>query len=197
MYQFQKWTPGALTRQTASRDDNDVLLDGSSVVGRPASRAAAHWWGVLVSVVLFPFAWFLVHDGASYLTAGDATTWPTAVSARGVGELAAGAIAFALALLAARRSSLGAFVVGILGLAVGLPFVVAPVGVGSAVGPFLERLEAHSSLGDDLARYVMADGLTGRFALLGLLMVMVGVVSHSARRAGRREQEVIDRVRRA
>ena len=181
----------------AGHEEDAVLLAGSSVVGRPASRTGAHWAGVLLAVVVFPFAWFLVHDGASYLTGGDATTWPTALSARGLGELVVGAAAFTVAVLTARRSSLGAFVVGVLCLLIGLPFVVAPVAVGGAIGSLLERLEAHSTLGADLAGYLMTDGLSGRFVLLGLFMVGLGAVSHSARRAGRREQEIVDRVRRA
>ena len=33
--------------------------------------------------------------------------------------------------------------------------------------------------------------------VVGIALILVGVISHSSRRAGRREQEVIDRVRRA
>ena len=61
---------------------------------------------------------------------------------------------------------------------------------------FLDRLTAQSTLGADLAAYFWTDAYSGKFVVLGLFMIMVGVVSHSARRAGRREQEVIDRGRR-
>ena len=102
-----------------------------------------------------------------------------------------------LAVTGCSRLGKGAFVVGVLCLLIGLPFVVAPVAVGGAIGSLLERLEAHSTLGADLAGYLMTDGLSGRFVLLGLFMVGLGAVSHSARRAGRREPEIVDRVRRA
>ena len=65
------------------------------------------------------------------------------------------------------------------------------------VSPFLDDLNAQSALGTSLSDYLWADAVTGKFLALGVFMVMVGVVSHSARRAGRREQEVIDRVRRS
>ncbi len=37
--------------------------------------------------------------------------------------------------------------------------------------------------------YIMDDGLSGRFILMGVLTIMVAVVAHLARRAGQREQE--------
>lgn len=190
------WSP--VSKENAETDKNldDVLLAGSTVVGKPRSRAGAHWAGILLSLVCFPFAWFLVHEGASFLTSGDATVWPAQVSIRGAVEFGVGALLFAIAVFAARRSSVGAFLVGIITLAIGIPFVAVPSQLAEYVSPFFERLQTHSTLGENLVKYVMADGLTGRFLLLGLLMLMVGVVSHSARRAGRREQEIVDRVRR-
>ena len=60
----------------------------------------------------------------------------------------------------------------------------------------LDRLAAQSALGADLAAYFWTDAFSGKFVVLGLFMIMVGIVSHSARRAGRREQEIINRGRR-
>ena len=79
----------------------------------------------------------------------------------------------------------------------GLPFLVLPGVMTDVVSPFLDDLNAQSALGTSLSDYLWADAVTGKFLALGVFMVMVGVVSHSARRAGRREQEVIDRVRRS
>lgn len=100
-----------------------------------------------------------------------------------------------LALWTARRSSLGTFVVGAITLVAGLPGLVAPGPVDAALSPFLTRLAEQSTLGKDVATMIWSDAVSGRFLAVGLALVMVGVASHSARRAGRREQEVIDRVR--
>ncbi|WP_238994400.1 hypothetical protein [Actinomyces sp. 565] len=188
--------PDAEPAADEPRSEDDILLEGSSVVGHPKSRAAAHWVGVLVWVVALPLAWYFLHDGAAAAVDG-ATPMRFGLSVRALLELAAGAAALAFALWTASRSSLGSFVVGVISVLAGLPFLVAPAAMNDAVGPLLDRLTAHSSLGAALSAYWWADAISGKFIAFGLFMIMVGVVSHQARRAGRREQEIIDRVRRA
>ena len=199
-------TPAWLTREAAraqrrssrrsrQRSDDDILLDGSTIVGRPASRAGAHWAGVLMSLVLLPAAWFFVHGAADVLTS---TVEPHrfAFSPSAITELVAGLLIMSLALWTARRSSLGSIVVGALSAVLGLLFLLLPTPMNGLVGPVLDRLTAQSTLGADLAAYFWTDAFSGKFVVLGLFMIMVGIVSHSARRAGRREQEIIDRGRR-
>ena len=182
-------TPVWPRRTPEPRSEEDILLDGSVVVGRPASRAAAHWAGVLLSLVLLPPAWFFLHDAATHLV-GAAEAYRFAITTRGVIELVVGCLLLVLALWTARRSSLGTFVVGAITLVAGLPGLVAPGPVDAALSPFLTRLAEQ-----DVATMIWSDAVSGRFLAVGLALVMVGVASHSARRAGRREQEVIDRVR--
>ena len=199
-------TPAWLTREAAraqrrssrrsrQRSDDDILLDGSTIVGRPASRAGAHWAGVLMSLVLLPAAWFFVHGAADVLTS---TVEPHrfAFNPKAIFELVAGLLTMGVALWTACRSSLGSIVVGALSAVLGLLFLLLPTPMNGLVGPVLDRLTAQSTLGADLAAYFWTDAYSGKFVVLGLFMVMVGVVSHSARRAGRREQEIIDRGRR-
>ena len=199
-------TPAWLTREAAraqrrssrrsqQRSDDDILLDGSTIVGRPASRAGAHWAGVLLSLVLLPMAWFFVHGAADVLTR---TVEPHrfAFSPSAITELVAGLLIMSLALWTARRSSLGSIVVGALSAVLGLLFLLLPASMNGIVGPVLDRLAAQSALGADLAAYFWTDAFSGKFVVLGLFMIMVGIVSHSARRAGRREQEIINRGRR-
>ena len=182
-------------RRSRQRSDDDILLDGSTIVGRPASRAGAHWAGVLMSLVLLPAAWFFVHGAADVLTS---TVEPHrfAFNPKAIFELVAGLLTMGVALWTACRSSLGSIVVGALSAVLGLLFLLLPTPMNGLVGPVLDRLTAQSTLGADLAAYFWTDAYSGKFVVLGLFMVMVGVVSHSARRAGRREQEIIDRGRR-
>ena len=182
--------------RNATLSEDDVLLAGSSVVGKPASRAAAHWAGVLIALVFVPAAWFGLHMGAHTLVT-HSPTLGFSFSLAGTLTFAAGAVALVIALWMARRSSLGSFVIGIMSLALGLPFLAAPTYVAPYVTPVLERLSTHSTLGENLATFLWRDAASGKFVSFGLLMIMVGVISHSARRAGRREQEVVDRIRRA
>ena len=171
----------------ASEDDDSILLKGASVLSAPGSRVETHWAGVLVAVVLFPLAWFLVHDGAATLTGGNPSAWPSAASPMGALEILGGTAACAAALFMISRSSLGAFVVGALSTVIGLPFILMPGVTKSILGPTVNRLQAHSDLGKALSTYVMDDGLSGRFILMGVLTIMVAVVGHLARRAGQRK----------
>ena len=179
----------ALAMTGAGEDDDSILLKGASVLSAPSSRAETHWAGVLIAVVLFPVAWFLVHDGAATLTGGNPSAWPSAASPVGALEILGGTAACAAALFMISRSSLGAFVVGAISAVIGLPFVLMPGVTKSILGSTVERLQAHSDLGRALSTYVMDDGLSGRFILMGVLTIMVAVVAHLARRAGQRKQD--------
>ena len=179
----------AMAMTGASEDDDSILLKGASVLSAPGSRVETHWAGVLVAVVLFPLAWFLVHDGAATLTGGNPSAWPSAASPMGALEILGGTAACAAALFMISRSSLGAFVVGAISVVVGLPFVLMPGVTKSILGSTVERLQAHSDLGRALSTYVMDDGLSGRFILMGVLTIMVAVVAHLARQAGQRNRD--------
>ena len=146
-------------------------------------------------MVLVPLAWFFLHLGAAHQTAAAARL-SFAFSANGLVALLVGAACLALALWMAQRSSLGSFVIGAVSVVLGLPFLLLPGVMTSVLTPTLEHLSTHSDLGVDLATYLWHDAASGKFVSFGVFMIMVGLVSHAARRAGRREQEVIDRVRR-
>ena len=181
----------AAAAMTASaEDDDDILLKGASALRSPDTRTETHWAGVLIAVVLFPLAWFLVHDGAAALTGSTPSTWPSAASPMGALEILGGTAACAAALFMISRSALGAFVVGTISAVIGLFFVLIPGVAQSVLGSTIDRLQAHSDLGSSLSTYVMDDGLSGRFVLMGVLTIMVAVVAHRARRAGRHEQDI-------
>ena len=173
--------------------DDDVLLAGSTVVGKPASRAAAHWGGTLLALVLFPIAWFLMHTAANALTGALADGWPKVFSTAGIIELCMAIVLLIVVMATATRSSLGTFVTGITTLLIGLPFVVVPSITKQYLGDFLANMALQSRFGRILSEAILLDGVSGRLVIIGLFLIMLGVVSHSTRRAGRRERLVMDR----
>ena len=181
------------SRRTATVGDDDVPLDGSIVVGHPKSRTATHWAGALVSIIALPVTWFFLHDGAAMATVRASGSYAFDLSARGLTELAIGALALIIAMWVARRTSVGSIIVGVISILLGLPFLIAPGVMTDTFTPFLNNLSTQSALGQSLSTYLWTDAVTGKFLALGLFMVMVGVVSHSARRAGRHEQEILSR----
>ena len=173
--------------------DDDVLLAGSTVVGKPASRAAAHWGGTLLALVLFPIAWFLMHTAANALTGALADGWPKVFSTAGIIELGMAIVLLIVVMATATRSSLGTFITGITTLLIGLPFVVVPSITKQYLGDFLANMALQSRFGRILSEAILLDGVSGRLVIIGLFLIMLGVVSHSTRRAGRRERLVMDR----
>jgi hypothetical protein len=176
--------------RAGTEPDPAVILDGATEA-RPRSRAKHHVWSVLLTLLLVPVAWYLLADAGARLTLPEGNPWETGTrNLAALGELAGGLVVLAVVLLAARWSSLGAIVTGVLVLVVGVPFVAAPRWTQSLLEPVTDRLDsldALDSLGGNLAHHLLASGSTGRLVVYGLALVLVGVVSHGARRQGRRE----------
>lgn len=172
------------TMPATTEGDDDPFKDFDE---GPASRAAAHWWSILISVVFTPIAWYLIADG------GDRMNWNLnnggPFNPAGPLELAGGLLCLFFVLLAARWSSIGAILVGTFSALVGIAFVVFNTEVMDLVaeyqGPFVQAL---NQLGQNIVDHLLADARSGRLAVYGVALVMVGVVSHGARRQGRREE---------
>lgn len=174
-----------------ARHERDVLLEGTTAHTRPPSRAKAHVLTILLSLLLTPVAWYLLADAGARLTLPAGNPWDTAnLNPAAVLELAGGLLVLVVVLLAARWSSVGAIVTGALVTVVGVPFVAVPAWTQNLLEPvesWLTGLTGVGDLGDNVAHHLVASGSTGRLVVLGVTLVLVGVVSHGARRQGRRE----------
>lgn len=180
-----RWGPD--DRRTDGDPDTAVLLDGATQA-RPRSRGRSHVWAVLLTLLLVPVAWYLLADAGARLTQPGGNPWESGdLNVAAIAELAAGLLVLAVVLLAARWSSIGAILAGVLLLVLGVPFVAAPEWTQSVLRPLADRLEGMSALGGNVANHLEATGSTGRFVVYGLALVLLGVVSHGARRQGRRE----------
>ena len=175
------------TKEPAGLDDE--LFSAAPVITEMPSRRGAHFLSLLLFLVLTPLGWYLASDAGARMTLADAAPMYTGVaSILALGELL-GAIVVAVILFAtARRSSLGAWIMGVATLIVGLPWVLAPGITASTLLASLNALSASSSLGANLSHHLQASGYSGRFAILGIVLMGVGYLSHSARRTGRAEE---------
>lgn len=175
------------TKEPAGLDDE--LFSAAPVITEMPSRRGAHFLSLLLFLILTPLGWYLASDAGARMTLADAAPMYTGVaSILALGELL-GAIVVAVILCAtARRSSLGAWIMGVATLIVGLPWVLAPGITASTLLASLNALSASSSLGANLSHHLQASGYSGRFAILGIVLMGVGYLSHSARRTGRAEE---------
>ena len=77
---------------------------------------------------------------------------------------------------------------GLVTLVVGLPWIMAPGITAASALAALTTLTNTGSLGANLSHHLQASGYSGRFALLGIALIGLAYVSHSARRTGRAEE---------
>ena len=172
----------------ASRLDDELFSATPEITEMP-SRGGAHFLSFLLFLILVPVGWYLAADAGSRMTLSEAAPMFTGVaSILALGELL-GAIVITVILCAtARRSSLGAWFMGVITLLAGLPWVLTPGVTASTLLDPLTVLANTSSLGSNLAHHLQASGYSGRFALLAIVLMGLGYVSHSARRKGRAEE---------
>ncbi len=171
-----------------ARPERDVLLEGTTAHTRPPSRAKAHVLTILLTLLLTPVAWYLLADAGARLTLPPGNPWDTAnLNVAALLELAGGLLVLVVVLLAARWSSVGAIVTGALVVVVGVPFLAVPAWTQDVLEPVEAWLADLGEFGDNVAHHLVASGSTGRLVAVGVALVLVGVVSHGARRQGRRE----------
>ena len=186
----------AAIASTAARGDksesprlDDELFSAAPEVTEMPSRTGAHWLSFLLFLLLVPAGWYLAADAGARMTLADAAPMYTGVaSIVALGELLGATLISAILFVTARRSSLGAWLMGLVTLVVGLPWIMAPGMTGASVLSALTALTNTGSLGANLSHHLQASGYSGRFALLGIALIGLGYVSHSARRTGRAEE---------
>ena len=187
----------AAIASTAARGDksgapsslDDELFSAAPEITEMPSRTGAHWLSFFLFLLLVPVGWYLAADGGARMTLADAAPMYTGVaSIVALGEILGAIIISAILFATARRSSLGAWLMGIVTLIVGLPWLMAPGITAASVLSALTALTNTGSLGANLAHHLQASGYSGRFALLGIFLMGLAYVSHSARRTGRAEE---------
>ena len=187
----------AAIASTAARGDksdapsslDDELFSAAPEITEMPSRTGAHWLSFLLFLLLVPAGWYLAADAGARMTLADAAPMYSGVaSIVALGEILGTIIISAILFATARRSSLGAWLMGTVTLIVGLPWLMAPGITGASVLSALTALTNTGSLGANLSHHLQASGYSGRFVLLGVVLMGLAYVSHSARRTGRAEE---------
>ena len=187
----------AAIASTAARGDksgapsslDDELFSAAPEITEMPSRTGAHWLSFLLFLLLVPVGWYLAADAGARMTLADAAPMYTGVaSIVALGEILGAVVISAILFGVARRSSLGAWLMGIVTFIVGLPWLMAPGITAASVLSALTALTNTGSLGANLSHHLQASGYSGRFVLLGIALIGLAYVSHSARRTGRAEE---------
>ncbi|TDE89248.1 hypothetical protein EXU48_21245 [Occultella glacieicola] len=171
--------------RTATRGEDDPFEDWDE---GPQSRTAAHWWAILIALVFTPVSWFLIADGGDRIQHAQTTNLDQ-INVAGFIELGGGILALVALFVAARWSSVGSIVMGSVGALIGAAFLAVPRVVldflDEQAAPVFERLD---QFGTNIYDHLLSDGQTGRLLVYGVVLIFTGIVSHGARRQGRREE---------
>lgn len=176
---------------------DDVLFEGASIVPEMPSRTGAHLFSFILGILALPITWYLVADAGARMTLPEGNPAATGViNWLAITELAIAFVAIIALFEAFKRSSLGAWIAGLCFLAAGIPWVFAPAFTSAHTVSLLHFLQNAGSFGSNLAHHLQASGYSGRLLILGIVLMGVASLSHSARRRGRAEEAMREQVER-
>lgn len=187
--QWQPRQPELLGNEDKKLNES-TMLAGASIKPAKISRAGAHAWSLLISLIGVPLAWAFLRHAGGLLYGSNHSAWDMGkYSVEGLVFLILGLVAVIVIGSFVRLSSLGMFVSGILFTVLGGAFVVVPGAMKSAVGASLQGMQDSSVMALKVLGYLIESaGASGQFLVIGILLIMIGVVGHSARRKGRVDQ---------
>lgn len=171
---------------------DDAIFEGATVVPVVPSRTGSHVMSLLFGLLLIPAGWYLFADAsARMLFPEDAPVMSGNVSWLALIEFASALLVWAIFLMLTLRSSLGAWVWGIVLTICGLPWLVAPGVMLPLAENALSWLETSGGvLGQNLYHHIMLDAFSGRFLALGCGLLSLAIVAVSVRKRGRAEEAV-------
>ena len=175
--------------QSTPENLDDVIFEGATVIPEIPSRAGAHWMSFLFSLLLVPVAWYLLADAGARMTLAESAPAVTGnLNYLALGELFGALVITVVLWFFYRRSSVGAWISGLLITCVAVPWVALPGATSGYATPLLRSLSNWNSLGANFAHHLQASAYSGRLLFVGVLLMLVGALSHSVRRKGRAEE---------
>src|SRR5699024_12845433 len=90
--------------------------------------------------------------------------------------------------MGARCASVGSITIGSLATRVGAAFLIIPQIVADFLASQSMIFDRLGQFSTNIFDHLVSDGHSGRLLLYGITFIFVGVVSHGARRQGRREE---------
>ncbi|WP_454296288.1 hypothetical protein [Salana multivorans] len=153
-------------------------------------RTSAHIWGVIITLLVTPVAWFLLTDGA-LRTWYSLDTAEASANPAGLLSLAGGIVTLLVIALVARASSLGAWIWGGVVAAAGAAALALPgqvVDLLDQAEPTLTSI--HQGFGRNLYEYLLDTSRSGLLLVFGVVVLLLALVSHASRRSGRTEGRI-------
>lgn len=154
----------------------------------PSGRGWTHATALIFTILLVPVAWYLISDASVRLSLVQDNPWDTGtLNLAALGELAGGIAVAAVIWFLARGSSLGVFVTGIIVTLFGALALVLPTFTqDNLLTPIENAIGDFNDFTANLVHHLDLDMGSGRIFIFGAILILTGVVSHSARRRGQK-----------
>lgn len=154
----------------------------------PAGRAGRHVLSFFVTLLLAPFAWYLMTDAGFRYTQMSDSAWPAENSSFDfavLGEMVGGMVLLAIIFIVAAYSSLGAMFWGAIIFIVGLFTWVAPSFAKDIMGSdAVANFADFNTFTSNVVFHLGRDWPFGIIAVFGLVLFLLGLATHLARRDG-------------
>lgn len=161
---------------------DDAYLE---IPDEPQSRTGAHIGIFFATLLLIPLAWYLISDAGVRLGMVKGNPWDTgSLNFLALGELLGGVVVMLVIFLFARASSLGAQVLGTLIAVAGSIAILLPAQGAHFAARVEDSIGSYNAFTGNVAHHLNLDLATGRIAILGFVLLFLGVVAHGARRRG-------------
>lgn len=181
-------------KNTTNWSEDSSAEDPFSVDLTPKSRLASHLWGLLLALLLPPLLWYLVSDGATRLTSQEIQPWEAGIDWIALLELIGSILLVVVLIIVASASSAGVITFGTIFTLVGIIPIILPSISYNFLTSFFAPLNNLGNFGANINHYLMTTLFNGTFIFFGLFLLAIGVVSHRARRAGRYEGELKQKI---
>lgn len=168
---------------------DDAIFEGTTVIPVVPSRVGTHLFSLVLTILLAPLTWYFLADAGARMTLAEGAPIATGqISVWALLEFGIGIIGFIALVALALRSSLGAWVSGLLVTLAGLPWIFAPAAMMNLTQPGFDWISSLGVVGRNLSHHLQVSAYSGRLLLLGIALWAIGIVSHSVRRRGRAEE---------
>ncbi|MDO5724418.1 MAG: hypothetical protein Q4P33_08515 [Flaviflexus sp.] len=180
---------------TSAATDQQIRRAVTPVPKEPSGRGWAHVGVFFATLLLAPFAWYLMSDAGIRLGVLPESQWETTTLdwmslLEFLGALLCVGVLWYLAAQSAFAPTLFGFILFIGGMvALFAPGLAQNLLANDAVESF-RNINAFTG---NVVHHLTIDLATGRVAIFGFLLLMTGIVAHSARKSGEQRGNILGR----
>lgn len=179
----------------AGVSDRQVRRAVTPVPAEPSGRGWTHVGVFFATLILAPFAWYLMSDAGIRLGVLSESQWETGnLDWMSLLEFLGALLCVGVLWYLAAQSSFAPVLFGFILFAAGMAALFAPTPAQDLLATnVVENFRGINAFTGNVVHHLQVDLATGRIAIYGFLLFMTGIVAHSARRSGEERGNIMGR----